>query len=136
MAIFGQGVQVKVGDGGAPETFTAIPGCKDIAFVPPSRDKLEVTSHSSQAGNREFIPALMAESSVKFDVYWNPSDTTHQRLWTLSQGLLNGNFKVIFPDITSKTFSFAAQVKLGAIAGPVTDALTMAVELTVSGAVT
>jgi predicted secreted protein len=136
MAIFGQGVQVQVGDGGGPENFTAVPGARDVAFVPPSRDKLEVTSHSSASGNREFIPGLMAESTIKFDIYWNPAHATHTRLWTLSQGLVNGNFKLIFPDPQVTTFAFAAQVKMDEIKGPVTDALTMTVTLTVSGTVT
>ncbi len=134
-ATFGQGVQVQVGDGGTPESFTEIPGAGTVNFTPPSREQKEVTSHSSPSGDREYIPGLKAQSQVKFPVYWDDANPTHARLWTLSQGLVNGNFKLIYPDPKATTFQFAAQVKVEEISGPVEDALQMTVRLTVSGAV-
>jgi predicted secreted protein len=135
-ALAGYGVLLKIGDGGGSETFTTIAEVKDIEGPELELEAKEVTSHDSPAGWREYIGTLLSGGEVSFDVNFIPTNATHSYSAGLIKDLVNRtkrNFKLVFPDGGSTTWTFAALVVGVKPSGPVEDELSAEVTLQVTG---
>ena len=72
------GSLLQLGDGGSPtEIFATIAEVRDI--TPPSmeRDVIDVSSHDSTGGWKEFISGWRDGGEVEFEVNWLPTNATH-----------------------------------------------------------
>jgi predicted secreted protein len=135
-AISAFGTLLKIGDGGSPENFTTIAEVKDISLPHFARDMIDVTTHSSTEGWREFMAGLKSGGEVTFEINFLPTDATHSYAAGLLHDLEGGtlrNFKVVLTDAGNTTWTFAAIVSDFTPKAPVAGALTAAVTLKLSG---
>src|SRR5512139_540953 len=132
-AIAGNGVLLKIGDGGTAEVFDTIAEVLDIDGPNQTREQIEVTSHSS-AGWREYIAGLKDGGEISFPINHVPTDATQQDLYALLASGTTNNFKIVYPNGYRDTF--AAIVTDYSTKSPVDGAVTDEVKLKISGAVT
>ena len=135
-AINAFGTLLKIGDGGGSEVFTTIAEVTNISGPSLSLEMLEVTNHSSTAGWKERIGGLLDGGEVSFDLNFIPTNSTH----SYSAGLVHDmvgrtrrNFKIVFPDGGSTTWTFAAFVNKFAPNAPVNGQLSVSVGLMITG---
>lgn len=136
-AVFGQGTLLQIGDGGSPtETFTTIAEVTEISGPSLALDVIDVTSHDSTGGWREKIGGLLDGGEVTFTINYLPSNATHNATTGLLRDLKNRtkrNFKLVFPDAGSSTWSFTALVTSFEPSEPIDDRLTADVTLSITG---
>lgn len=100
------GTQLQYGDDGSGWTtiaeVTAIhgPGLK--------RDMIDVTSHDSIDGWREFVAGLADGGEVTFDINFLPADTTQKAQYGDLAGASNQSFRICWPDFAATTKTFTA----------------------------
>jgi predicted secreted protein len=135
-AIGAFGTLLKIGDGETEETFTTIAEVGDISGPGLSMDPIDVTSHSSSEGWREYIAGLLEAGEISFDINYIPTENTHK----LATGLLGDfanktkrNFQLVFPDAGNTTWSFAALVTGFEPQEPVGDKLAASISLKLTG---
>ncbi|MEM3453498.1 MAG: phage tail tube protein [Candidatus Hadarchaeum sp.] len=134
-AISAFGTYLKVGDGGSPETFTTIAEVKDITGPDFTLDTVEVTNQDSGHW-KEFIPTLLAAGEVRFSVNFVPTDATQGYSTGLLKDMVNRtkrNFKLVFPDASSTTWSFSAYVTAFSPKAAVRDVLAADITLKITG---
>lgn len=133
-AISGYGAKIKIGDGGAPETFTEIPECGDIDGPGLEVEMADVTTHSSASAgaNREFIPTLIKTKECTFDLNYVKSEPTHIALRTSAANRTKRNFQLINPAGT-ETVSFSGYVTDFSLKYPVDEAVKFDVTITPTG---
>ena len=113
-AITNYGTLLKRGNGATPEVFSAI--AEVINIKPPgvSHPAEEATGHQSGVAHREFIKTALIElEEFTCEINYVPTGDDHDA----GAGLLADtvstaarNFKIVFPDALSTTWSFAAFV--------------------------
>ena len=135
-AISAFGTLLKIGDGGAPESFTTIAEVKDIGGPKLKSNTAEVTNHSSTDGWLEKIGTILEAGQVTFKINFVPTATTH----SFSTGLIKDfvartkrNFKLVFPDTGATTWSFTAIVTGFEPSEPVNGPLEADVTLDITG---
>jgi predicted secreted protein len=138
-AVFTQGTQIQLGDGGSPESFLTIAEVKSISGPSLSRDTIDVTTHSSTGGVREFINGLADGGEVSFDVNFVPGAATHNNttgmlsLWASGR---RANFKIIFPTSPAVTWSFNGVLTAFEMSAPTDEVLGASVTIKVAGSPT
>jgi predicted secreted protein len=135
-AIFGQGTLLKVGDGGGPEVFATIAEVRSIKGPGISRATVDVTTHDSTGGFREFMGALADGGNVTFTVNYKMTESTHNNTTGLISKLVNNtrtNFKLVFPDGGATTWNFSGFVVSFSTSEPIDNVVTADVEVKVSG---
>lgn len=108
-AIWAYGSILQLGDGATPEVFTAIAEITELTPPQMSRDDIDVTSHQSSDGYREFISGLRDGGEVSFKANWLPTNSTHDGTTGLLETFnddVNHNWKVILPN-TLITIAFS-----------------------------
>jgi hypothetical protein len=104
---------LQMGDGATPENFTAI--AEVVNLPPPGLDNptAEATSHGS-GGYREYISTKLKEvPEIPFDINFIPTAATHNITTGLLSKVVSGavtNFKFIFPNVSTTTWSLSAIV--------------------------
>ncbi|PRX90822.1 phage tail tube protein [Allonocardiopsis opalescens] len=66
------GTELRRGDGGSPEIFTAIGNVGTFSGPSPERDTYDVTAHDSPTRYREFIGGLINGGEVSVEVHYDP----------------------------------------------------------------
>lgn len=135
-AISSFGTLLQIGDGGTPESFTTIAEVLDISGPDLSLDTEEVTSHDSPGGWEEHIGTILRSGEVTFDVNYVPTEATHDASTGLIADMVARtvrNFKLVFPDAGSTTWSFSALVTGVKPAAPVEGSLKGSITLKVTG---
>lgn len=135
-ALAAKGTLLKIGDGGGTESFTTIAEVTKIGGPKLGAEVLDVTSHSSTSGWREFIAGLLDGGEVTFTINYVPTNATHNYAAGLLKDFTNRtlrNFKVVWPDSGSTTWAFAAIVKSFEPDAPVDGKLESQVTLKISG---
>ena len=99
-AIWAYGSALQLGDGATSESFTSI--AEIVELTPPqmSRDEIDVTSHSSSDGYREFIAGLRDGGEVSFKANWLPTNSTQDGTTGLLECFndnVNHNWRVVLP---------------------------------------
>ena len=110
IAIQATGSLLQIGDGASPEVFATIPEVSRIAPPTVKFDMLEVTSHDSSGGFREWIPGLLDGENANAEYNWVPSNTIHQLVRDANLDKTKKNMKVVFTGTTDNTFAYAAYV--------------------------
>lgn len=125
--------------GGAAEAFTTIAQVRDISGPGLSLDVEDVTTHDSTGAWEEVVATVLRSGEVTLDLVWDPATPTHSNgvgLLAVMPRRATRNFKVIFPDAASTTWSFAAEVTGFEPDAPHDGALTASVTLKLTGEVT
>lgn len=133
------GTQIKIGDGGSPETFTAIGQVRDISG-PSFELGTEDASHHNSTW-REYVPTLLDAGEVSFEIAFDPSDTTHYSnaagsLYNALETRVKRNFQLVLPDAGGMEIAFSAYVTSFELKEPVEGLLTADVTLKLTGSVT
>ena len=131
------GTALKIGDAGSPtETFTEISGARNIQGPSYSAETIDVTHHASSANYREMVPSFLSGGEVTADILYDSGDTQHALLFTNFAARTLTNFQLVFTDTGAEQHAFAAYITGLALGAPLDDAVTLALTLTISGAVT
>jgi len=136
LAIDAYGTLLQVGDGQAPEVFTTIAEVTEIGGPSLALDPLDVTSHTSPGAFREFIGGLLDGGEVTFTINYVPTNATQDATTGLIADMIARtvrNFQLIFPDVGSTQWSFAALITAFEPAEPVDDRLSAELTLKVTG---
>lgn len=136
MAISSFGALLKIGDGGAPESFSAIAEVADIGGPSFELGTEESTHHQSTDGWREFVPTLLDGGEVEFELNFLPADASQGYSGGLLDDMVNRvlrNFQLVFPDVATTTWAFGAYVTGFEPDAPVEGKLSASVTLKISG---
>ena len=136
LAIDAYGTLLQIGDGGAPEAFTTIAEVTDITGPSLALDPLDVTSHESPGAFREFVGGLLDGGEVTLTMNYVPTAGTQAATTGLLADMIARtvrNFQLVFPDVGTTTWSFAALITAFEPAEPVDDRLSAEVTLKVTG---
>lgn len=109
-ALLAQGTLLKIGDGGGSEVFTTIPEITELSISGNSAEQIDVTSHDSTSGFREYIAGLKDGGVVNFSGNYVPDNTYHLQVHTDQEAGTLRNFQLVMPDSGSTTWSFAALI--------------------------
>lgn len=129
-----KGAILKQDDG--TSTFVAIANVGDVSFQHPQRERIDVTTHDSSGGFREYVDGVLGEGTLSFPLVYDPANATHERLRASQVSGGNKNFQLILPDAGAAQFAFAALVTKFDINAGVNGRLEAQVELKTSGAIT
>jgi predicted secreted protein len=139
-AIHALGTFLQIGDAATPtEGFTTIAEVNDLGGPSLTLETIDVTSHDSSNGWREFIGGLLDGGEVSFTINYIPTNATHNNTSGLIADLRNRvvrNFQLVFPDGGSTTWVFAALVTSFEPSEAIDSQITADVTLKVSGAPT
>lgn len=112
-------------------TFTDVANIMDITGPGISRNTIDVTSHDSPNGYREFLGGLRDGGEVTFDINFDPAEDTHSQLITDLDAADPIDYRVEFPNGATWTISgILTGFEPGA---PVDDKLTASVTIKVTG---
>jgi len=135
-AVRAYGTLLQRGDGELAEVFTTIAELTDISGPTLDADELDVTSHSSVDGYREFIQGLKDAGEVTIEGNFIPANATQ----SATDGLLSDydsgvvrNFQLVFPDTDTTTWGFSAIITAFEPSAPVEEVLTFTATLKVTG---
>ena len=106
IAIVANGTLFKIGASASPGTYTTIPEVSKLAGPGNKFDILDVTSHDSPGGFREFIPGLSDGDNVTATIHWKPSNAVHKDIRVASYARSVRAFQTIFPDATDNTVTY------------------------------
>ena len=132
----GLGSKLQRGDGGSPETFTTIASAKTLSGPKADSNQIDTTTLDTAGGYETFIMGLKKPGTVQFELVWDPQDAQHRGLLADYDGQTLRDFKIIWPDAGSETFSFSAYVKSWEPKADPKNELTMTFDLQISGPVT
>jgi Lambda phage tail tube protein, TTP len=105
-AVFARGIQIKIGDGGAPENFVTIPEVMKFKGPSLTQDLLDVTNHDSPQGAKEFIGGLLDAGELSFDINFQPTNAVHKQVYNDLTNRVKRNFQLIYPGaIAQDTFT-------------------------------
>src|SRR5512139_1338814 len=99
-AIWAYGSKLQIGDGAVSESFSDVAEITELTPPAMSRDAIDVTSHSSSDGYREFIAGLRDGGEVSFKANWLPTNTTQDGTTGLLESFNDNdvhNWKIILP---------------------------------------
>jgi predicted secreted protein len=127
------GTQLQMGDGAAPEVFTAVAGLTNIEGPGGEREVRNATTHDSPNKAHEKRSGLFDAGQVSIEGYYDPADPTHVALiGALEDGELH-NFKVIDVDDGAQSTAFTAFVQSWGRTAPHDDMLGFSATLEVTG---
>lgn len=125
--------------GGGAETFNTIAAVRSIGGPGLSLDTEDVTTHDSTSAFEEVVATILRTGELALDIVYDPAGTTHNAstglVFKLENKILT-NFKLIFPDSASTTWTFSGYVTGFEPGEPHDGALTAAVKIKISGAPT
>lgn len=133
-----KGSAISIGDStdGASTIYTPIPSFRSIGNSGGEAERIDVTTHDSVGGRREFRQGFKGEVTVTFEIIYDPADATHQLLAELFDSGERRDFRVTLTDADASEIDFVAFVNNFPIPNlPIDDAMTLEVALTVDGAI-
>lgn len=132
-AISSFGVNLKLGDGATPETFTTIAEVGDVGGGAMTTDNEEVTNHDSPNGHKEYIPTLTDTGAISFPINLIHANATHIELKTLARSKEVRNWQIVDPDADATTFYGPAFVSSYEVTRNVAGVLQANIELQPTG---
>lgn len=127
------GTTLKIGDGAEPEVFAAIAEVTNISGPGMSMDTVDITSHGSAGGWKEYAGGLLDGGEIKLELNFLPGNASQQSLNTAMAARAKKNFKLEFPDTPATTWSFAAFVTNFEPSAPVDGKLGASATLKITG---
>ncbi len=100
-AILGLGALLQLSDGGGTPVYTTIAEVTGITPLDLERDPIDVTSHDSGSGGREFIVGLL-KATLQIGLNFLPNNATQRTLTTninqTTYANYFGTYRVVWPD--------------------------------------
>ena len=134
-----KGAQIAIGNdrGGASSQYTDIANFRSISSSGGEAERIDVTSHDSVGGYREFVQGFKGETSVTFEILYDPAHASHELLGALYASGEVRDIKITLTDDDASEIHFEAFVSTFPIPNlPIDDAMTVEITLTVAGAIT
>lgn len=132
-AVGAQGVLLKIGDGGGPETFTTIAEVRSISGPTTTVNLEDVTSHDSSAW-MEKIATLIDPGQITFDLNYTGA-ATQDSLRTDMLARTKRNFQLVLVPLTpDETIAFTAIVTQYQVEAPHDGVLRVSVTLDITAA--
>lgn len=97
LAISAQGTLFKIESATSAGSFTTIPEITKCTAPNVKFDLLDVTSHDSTGGFREYLPGFADGENATGEFWFVPTNTIHTQLRTDSYAKTKRNFKIVFP---------------------------------------
>ena len=119
--------------GAASSSFTSIPEVTKLSGPAIKFDLLDITSHDSVGGFREFLPGLCDGDNVSADLNWMPGNTVHKALRVASYARTLDWFEIVFPDTTDNTVIMEGYVTYISPKADIGAILTAALTIKVTG---
>lgn len=121
-------------------TYTAIAQVSNISGPSMQMDTIDVTTHDSTDGFREFVEGLVDPGEVTFDLVFDPDEATHDNasggvLYELHQRTKKA-FSLDFTDSTATVVKFQAFVTSFEPSLSVDGAMTASLTLKLTGTLT
>lgn len=135
-AIFGLGTQLQAGDGQVPQNFTTIAEVRSISGPSMTTDILDVTSHESQFGVREFKAGLIDPGELTFDLAFQPGEPTHGSRVGLQRDQLDRTvrtYHLVFPPTIGFTWEFLGIITGLPLTFPIDEVITASVTVKITG---
>lgn len=117
---------------------TTVAEARDITGPGMSRETVDVTTHDSTGGWREYIAGALSGGEVSFDCNFLPANATQSYAAGLIKDMVDGTlqtFTLQYTDTGTTTASFSAFVTAFTPKAPVEGLLSASVTLKISGAV-
>lgn len=133
-AKFGYGTLVKMGDGGAPETFTTIAELRgEIAFDGMESEEIDVTTHNNAVNGRfrEKIPGLIDPGNVNFELNYVANDVTHVAVRNAWLAQTKKNFQILSP--FNDLITVSGYIMSMPISFPVDDSINAKIKIMITG---
>jgi hypothetical protein len=131
-ALESQGMEIKIGDGNSPETFTAIPEIKTFTGPGGSAAVIDVTDLSSAAKEKRM--GLADEGQLSFTINYIPTNTEHEALRDARATRVETNFQMVFTDDSPSTvWDFSGFVTGFAVSGAVDGVVEANVTIEITG---
>lgn len=111
LGFWAYGSQIQLGDGIGG--FTPIAEVLDFGTPPATREKIDMSNHSSPNGYRERIPGFKDTGDLTFDVNWIPDDATHDNTTGVTSLYDSGElrpYKIVCSDDVASEVDFEAYV--------------------------
>jgi predicted secreted protein len=125
------------GDGAAPtEAFTVVPSVKTLGGPKTDSTQIDTTTLDTLGGYETFVMGLLKPGTLDFEVVWDPADVTQSAVRADFASRTLRNWQIVWPDVGSTTFSFAAYVKSWETAAAPNTDMTMKMVLQLSGPIT
>lgn len=137
-AVFGYGAKLQMSDMAETATFTAVAEVESLSGPSLSADEIDVTTHDSTDGYREFIQGLKDAGELTVEGNFIPTEDTHKEsgdpslLDAYNSGVLT-DFKLVFPDTNATEWAFSAIVSGFEVDIPVDEKMTFSCTLKLSG---
>lgn len=125
------GTQLQRGDGGDPETFTAIANVTSIGGPGLTRNTIDLTAHDSPDAWMEFKGGLKDGGEISADVNYDPA--THDSLVDDLADADPRNYQLVFPDTAATTWTIKAILSGFEPGAPHDDKLTASLTFKISG---
>lgn len=124
MAQRSRGTEIRIGDGGSPESFTKIPGALDIQDIDAAETNfVDTTSHDTPVSTNERTATFIDEGQVSFELFWDPEDPTQDHASGIEfdrRNLTERNFQIKLKGFTTNNqLTFPAVVQSFTKQGPV-----------------
>jgi len=133
-AMVSEGVILKRGDGGAPETFTEV--SEVVSFDGPGGTAAVIDVTHLRSSAKEKRIGLPDEGQIKLEMNYVPSDSMQAALRSDRVTRTRRNFKLLMTDTGPTTASFAAYVLEFSVKGGVDQKIAASITLEIDGTVT
>lgn len=126
----------KIGNGGSPsETFAQITGVTEFSWSGLSWSTETTTSHDSATPVETLAPTIYSNGTFDLTILWNPVNTQHAQLRTLSTSGAFNNFQVEHVN-SGEEMEFSGFVSAFTFDTPVDGLVKANVTVTVNGEMT
>lgn len=98
LALNATGSLLKIAATASATTFNTIPETHKINAPNVKFDLIDVTSHDSTGGFREFLPGLADGENVTSEFFFVPTNTIHIQMRTDAYAKTKRTFRIIFTD--------------------------------------
>lgn len=136
------GAALAIGSGliATTPTYVTIAQVSNVAGPSMALDTVDVTTHDSAGGFREFVAGLADAGEVTFDLVYDPDSATHANssggvVYRLHQRTATA-FKLTLTDTTATVITFDAFVTAFEPSEPVDGAMTASLTLKITGQLT
>ena len=137
-AVFGYGAKLQISDMAETATFSDVAEIEGLSGPSLSADEIDVTTHDTTDGYREFIQGLKDAGELSVEANFIPTEDTHKE--SADASLLAAynsgektDFKLVFPDANSTEWAFSAIVTGFEVDIPVDEKMTFSCTLKLSG---
>lgn len=102
IAAFGLGTELRIS---IASVFTVVPYCQSITGPDETFDTIDVTTHSSAGGYREFITGLADGGELTCTINWHGDEDTHTALQDALSAREITQFQLYWPTISENNLA-------------------------------